>query len=190
MSSKSVDPDDYLHNPDPIRDRKLDKGGHAFTCRGLANLGCLVCFHSSLARLPYSRIHTQQFILAAGLITLLYVLPPFFLIQNLRFLIIACCSAGYPLITFFTKHPLSTLGGFNLGGINATGQIASIPGNWALIDKDTPQSAYSKPSYAEDGVTLDLVFSDEFNVDGRSFYPGGKNGFIMTARNLFLNRSL
>ncbi len=116
--------------------------------------------------------------------------PPFFLIQNLRFLIIACCSAGYPLITFFTKHPLSTLGGFNLGGINATGQIASIPGNWALIDKDTPQSAYSKPSYAEDGVTLDLVFSDEFNVDGRSFYPGGKNGFIMTARNLFLNRSL
>lgn len=34
--------DDYLHNPDPRRDRKNDKGGTIFTTRGFANLGCLV----------------------------------------------------------------------------------------------------------------------------------------------------
>lgn len=48
------EPDDYLHNPDPRRDRKNDAGGTIFTARGLMNLGCL-------------------FFLAAGLITLLCV---------------------------------------------------------------------------------------------------------------------
>lgn len=38
-----VEPDDYLHNPDPRRDRRVDKGGSVLTGRGLANLGCLVC---------------------------------------------------------------------------------------------------------------------------------------------------
>jgi hypothetical protein len=33
-------------------------------------------------------------------------------------------SAGYPLITYFTKHSLATFGGFNIGGINATGQVS------------------------------------------------------------------
>lgn len=35
------EPDDYLHNPDPKRDRKNDKGGTFLTARGFANLGCL-----------------------------------------------------------------------------------------------------------------------------------------------------
>ena len=48
------EPDDYLHNPDPRRDRKNDRGGTIFTSRGLANLGCL-------------------FILITGLTTLLWV---------------------------------------------------------------------------------------------------------------------
>ena len=39
-----------------------------------------------------------------------------------------------------------------------------------LIDPDTPQSAMSKKS--PDGTKLKLVFSDEFNKDGRTFYPG------------------
>lgn len=62
------------------------------------------------------------------------------------------------------------MGGFNIGGINASGQIAEI-GNFGLIDKDTPQDVYTKTSYI-DGSTLELVFSDEFNTDGRTFYPG------------------
>jgi beta-glucan synthesis-associated protein KRE6 len=44
-------------------------------------------------------------------------------------------------------------------------------GNWGLIDRDTPKSVYTKPSY-QDGTDLQLVFSDEFNTEGRTFYPG------------------
>ncbi|KAG8884997.1 hypothetical protein FRB97_002504 [Tulasnella sp. 331] len=97
-------------------------------------------------------------------------------IANLGCLAILACGlvtlfAGYPIITYFSSHPLPTLGSLNLGGINKTGQVPSMTGNWALIDKDTPQSAYTINSFY-DNSEMDLVFSDEFNVDGRSFYPG------------------
>jgi beta-glucan synthesis-associated protein KRE6 len=46
-----------------------------------------------------------------------------------------------------------------------------MPGNWGLIDLDTPQSAYTMPAFY-DGSDLQLVFSDEFNTPGRTFYPG------------------
>ncbi|KAI9840649.1 MAG: hypothetical protein M1838_003960 [Thelocarpon superellum] len=39
-----------------------------------------------------------------------------------------------------------------------------------LIDPDTPSSAMTRSGV--DGDELQLVFSDEFNVDNRSFYPG------------------
>lgn len=75
------------------------------------------------------------------------------------------------MISFFTKHSLSDLGGFNLGGINGSGQVPKMPGNWGLVDLETPQSAYTKTSYG-DGSDWQLIFSDEFNEDGRTFYPG------------------
>ncbi|KAI0737554.1 beta-glucan synthesis-associated protein [Daedaleopsis nitida] len=78
---------------------------------------------------------------------------------------------GYPIITFFTTHKLSFLGGFNIGGTNETGQIPDIPGNWGLIDKETPLELRQKQDYRT-GKTWQLIFSDEFNVDGRTFYPG------------------
>jgi len=131
ISPNHAEPDDYLHNPDPRRDRKSDKGGNVFTYRGLTNLGCLL-------------------VLVAGIVTLF---------------------AGYPMITFFSKHSLSDLGGFNLGGINGSGQVPKMPGNWGLVDLETPQSAYTMPSN-EDGSEMQLIFSDEFNTDGRTFYPG------------------
>jgi beta-glucan synthesis-associated protein KRE6 len=46
-----------------------------------------------------------------------------------------------------------------------------MPGNWGLVDLDTPKDAYTMNSYT-DGSELQLIFSDEFNTDGRSFYPG------------------
>ncbi|KAG9019307.1 hypothetical protein FRB90_004020 [Tulasnella sp. 427] len=74
-------------------------------------------------------------------------------------------SIAYPVATY-VRHP----SGFALG-INATGQVPTMVGNFGLIDKDTPKDAYTvKSSY--DGSELQLVFSDEFNVDGRTFYPG------------------
>ncbi|KAF9531629.1 beta-glucan synthesis-associated [Crepidotus variabilis] len=88
--------------------------------------------------------------------------------------VIACLLAlfvGYPIVTFVQKPYMSKNGGYNLGGTNASGQIPTLTGNWGLIDKDTSSDLYTRTSL--DGKTeYQLVFSDEFNVDGRSFYPG------------------
>lgn len=76
---------------------------------------------------------------------------------------------GYPIISHFLTKPLTNLGAFNLGGINATGQVMQTM--FALIDPDTPADAHTHKS-VEDGKDWQLVFSDEFNVEGRTFYPG------------------
>lgn len=103
LSPNHAEPDDYLHNPDPRRDRKHDTDKNFFTYRGLMNLGCLA-------------------ILCLALLTLLYVFPLFLL----SFCLEPLSSAGYPIISFFTTTPLSTMGGFNLGGTNATGQVGFL----------------------------------------------------------------
>ncbi|TEB12334.1 beta-glucan synthesis-associated protein KRE6 [Coprinellus micaceus] len=110
------EPDDFLHNPDPKRDRKNDSGG--------------TIFHHARA--------CQRF----------------------------------PLISHFTEVKYTTQGGFNLGGINATGQIAAIPGNYGLIDRDTPKEAYTKKGWHDPNEEFILVFSDEFEQEGRTFWPG------------------
>jgi hypothetical protein len=79
---------------------------------------------------------------------------------------------GFPVISFALRRELSSQGGFNLGGINATGQVPNMPGNWGLIDKDTPKNLYTKKSWNDPKTDMQLVFSDEFEVEGRSFYPG------------------
>lgn len=76
--------------------------------------------------------------------------------------------AGYPIIIWYReKHPTGP--GYNLGGINGSGQIPllNVP---HLIDLDTPQSAYTRTGF--DNQQYTLVFSDEFNMDGRTFYEG------------------
>jgi hypothetical protein len=50
-------------------------------------------------------------------------------------------------------------------------QVPSM-GNFALIDPHTAQEHYSKKPYTASGSNWTLVFSDEFEVEGRSFYPG------------------
>lgn len=45
------EPDDYLHTPDPRRDRKSDMGGTIFTWRGISNLGCLAILLLSMGTL-------------------------------------------------------------------------------------------------------------------------------------------
>ncbi|KAG8978219.1 hypothetical protein FRB93_011334 [Tulasnella sp. JGI-2019a] len=56
--------------------------------------------------------------------------------------------AGFPIISHYTHISIGTNGGYDLCG-----------------DAYTMQSAMNGENY-------NLVFSDEFNVDGRSFYPG------------------
>jgi len=88
----------------------------------------------------------------------------FFLLIGLLTLFI-----GYPVLIVVTK-PDPHISGWNVGGINASGQIPEFANFPRLIDSDTPDSAMTRVGY--DGNTYDLVFSDEFNVDGRTFYPG------------------
>lgn len=57
---------------------------------------------------------------------------------------------------------------YNLGGVNATGQRPAQPRE--LIDPDTPLEVYTRTGF--DGKQWSLKFSDEFNVDGRTFFPG------------------
>lgn len=88
------------------------------------------------------------FILVAGLLTLF---------------------AGYPVINWVRTHR-PKIEGFNLGGINATGQVPQLPNMPSLIDSDTPTNVYTRTG--TDGKTYNLVFSDEFETDGRTFWPG------------------
>jgi beta-glucan synthesis-associated protein KRE6 len=99
-NTAGAEDDDWLH--DPRKGKGINDRGTIFTLRGISNVGCLA-------------------ILAVGLTTLLYVslttklTPP--ASANSRI-----TSAGYPIIDYFTRPKPTNLGGYNLGGINATGQ--------------------------------------------------------------------
>ena len=54
--------------------------------------------------------------------------------------------------------------------INGTGQNADLPLLPSLVDADTPTEAKTRTGF--DGNTYTLVFSDEFNKEGRTFWPG------------------
>ncbi|KAF7303511.1 GH16 domain-containing protein [Mycena indigotica] len=87
--------------------------------------------------------------------------------------ILAVLFLVYPLHLYFTaaKPGQALVGSSTTSGVNASGQVPSI-GNFGLVDLHTPKSAYSLPSYHDPSQTLQLVFSDEFEEEGRSFYPG------------------
>lgn len=59
-----------------------------------------------------------------------------------------------------------------MGGTNASGQIPDIPNLPSLIDADTPDDIKTQTRTGFNGKQYQLVFSDEFNVDGRTFFPG------------------
>ncbi|KAG1730800.1 glycoside hydrolase family 16 protein [Suillus occidentalis] len=67
-------------------------------------------------------------------------------LTNLGCLDFPCCWNGYPVIPTMTN-------------------------NYGLIDVDTPTSAHTYTSFA-DSSQWQLVFSDEFEVEGRTFWPG------------------
>lgn len=79
--------------------------------------------------------------------------------------------AGYPIIYHFITPKPSFNDGFNYGGSNASGVVPELPGRRGPIDPDTPDWALTRTSL-HDGTQLQLIFSDEFNNDGRTFYPG------------------
>ncbi|EST10204.1 Beta-glucan synthesis-associated, SKN1 [Kalmanozyma brasiliensis GHG001] len=79
---------------------------------------------------------------------------------------------GYPVFSWLSRSHATTKGGFNLGGINATGQVADLHIGRDLVDPDTPDNVKTRRTLDGTNRQMNLVFSDEFNRDGRSFYPG------------------
>ncbi|WVQ79795.1 hypothetical protein IAT38_001895 [Cryptococcus sp. DSM 104549] len=78
--------------------------------------------------------------------------------------------AGYPIISFYQRPTMNTNGAFNLGGINGSGQVPMISNFPTPIDRDTPEDKYQRTGF--DGEEYNLVFSDEFEKEGRTFFPG------------------
>ncbi|PWZ01719.1 concanavalin A-like lectin/glucanase [Testicularia cyperi] len=78
---------------------------------------------------------------------------------------------GYPvLVKVLDMYDSSTKGAYGIGGTNGTGQVPALS-IATLIDTDTPKSAQTWTS-GTDSSSYHLVFSDEFEVDGRTFWPG------------------
>ncbi|KIY66706.1 glycoside hydrolase family 16 protein [Cylindrobasidium torrendii FP15055 ss-10] len=79
---------------------------------------------------------------------------------------------GYPIISFAKDYTIKHNIANNLG-VNGSGQVPDM-GAWNLIDSDTPKDARKRKSYVngDDSTDWVLVFSDEFETDGRTFYPG------------------
>ncbi|KAJ4369091.1 beta-glucan synthesis-associated protein [Neocucurbitaria cava] len=80
---------------------------------------------------------------------------------------------GYPVLTFVdklteTERTPCTDNPLCIKGKENEPLLSNL--RTGLIDPDTPASAMSRTSY--DGTKQVLVFSDEFNTDGRTFYDG------------------
>lgn len=81
--------------------------------------------------------------------------------------------AGLPAITFWRMETVSCTGDSCLDV--GSRPLLSKPRK-SLVDPDTPSSAKTKKDSS--GTTMKLVFSDEFNQDGRTFYPGDDQFFV------------
>nr|GAT57878.1 predicted protein [Mycena chlorophos] len=77
---------------------------------------------------------------------------------------------GYPVASHFTSKSSQSA----LASGTSSSSAKDLPNitNWNIIDVATPADAYTIPSFNDPSKTLSLVFSDEFEVEGRSFYPG------------------
>jgi beta-glucanase (GH16 family) len=80
-----------------------------------------------------------------------------------------CLFIFYPVLSFIRNNARNLAIDGNIR-INGTGQAPALVQLPQLIDLDTPDSAKTRQGF--DGEEYELVFSDEFSVDGRTFYPG------------------
>ncbi|KZV76984.1 glycoside hydrolase family 16 protein [Peniophora sp. CONT] len=79
----------------------------------------------------------------------------------------------FPALTFFSRVPLSALGlGSPAAAAQASSQVRGTAFGRAKVDIATPLDVHSRASFHDPTQQLQLVWSDEFEVEGRSFYPG------------------
>jgi beta-glucanase (GH16 family) len=74
-----------------------------------------------------------------------------------------------------------------VGAIPLSAAAASSALPW--VDQDSPIEACTTRSYS-DGSTLSLVYSDEFNVPGRSFADGSDPRWTAVNKNDYTNEAL
>ncbi|CAA7270511.1 unnamed protein product [Cyclocybe aegerita] len=84
-------------------------------------------------------------------------------------LALLCLFIFYPVLSFYRDEAKNRAIDGNIR-INATGQAPVLFQMPEVIDPETPPSAMTRTGF--DGQEYELVFSDEFNTDGRTFYPG------------------
>lgn len=138
LSIDEKEPDDYLHNPDPIADAAYDKNRFWYDLKTMDK------------RAAGGAIGVLFLLLAA--IVIFVLLPVFFYSGVTQ----PYHPEHYEVLSHY-KYPLSS----------------SIRTN--LVDPDTPEDAlYKKNQYGE---KWKLVFSDEFNAEGRTFYEGDDQFF-------------
>lgn len=129
------EPDDYLHNPDPVADAEYEKNR----------------FMNDLKNGDKRTV--TGFV---GLLTLLLGLAALFIIL--------------PVLTYsgVTDHHKAASQVYEILSYYEYPTLGAI--RTSLIDPDTPSDVYSKTTRT--GETWQLVFSDEFNAEGRTFYDG------------------
>lgn len=132
------EPDDYLHNPDPIADALYDKNRFMHDLKNMdrRSLGGL--------------LGVVVLGIAALLVFILYPALTFSGVTD------HYSPESYEILTKY-KYPI-------LGAIRTD-----------LVDPDTPKQFHEKK--VSTGDTWKLVFSDEFNKDGRTFYEGDDQFF-------------
>lgn len=127
------EPDDYLHNPDPVQDAYDHKHRFFLDFKNMdkRSIGGLVGF----------------FTLIIGLLLIFILLPALTYTGALDH----ARPTTYSILTDYV-YP----------------QLSAIRTN--LVDEDTPEEFHTHTS--KDGDEWQLVFSDEFNQVGRTFYEG------------------
>ncbi|CCF56320.1 hypothetical protein KAFR_0B00200 [Kazachstania africana CBS 2517] len=126
--------DDYLHNPDPEEEAKLDRQ------RFMED---------------FKHMSKRSF---AGLAGILFI----FLLGIFIFIVLPAITYSGAIYHNSTPDVTTILSLYSYPTLQAV--------RTNLVDPDTPESAYSRQ--AKDGDYWKLVFSDEFNAEGRTFYNG------------------
>ncbi|CCG25571.1 Skn1 protein [Candida orthopsilosis Co 90-125] len=138
LSIDEKEPDDYLHNPDPVLDADYNRNRFIYDLKHMDRRS----FNGALALLV-------MILAAIGVFIVLPVLT--FTNSNPR-----VEPQVYEVLTQYQYPMLSAI-------------------RQDLIDPDTPAEALT--NVGQDGRTWKLVFSDEFNAEGRTFYDGDDQFF-------------
>lgn len=145
------EPDDYLHNPDPIEDALYDKNRFKHDLKNMdrKSLGGLIGI-------------IVLFLAALGVFVLLPVFTYSGLADHAK-------PEVYEVLTQY-QYPI----------------LSAIRSN--LVDPDTPEQFFWHKN--KDGNNWKLVFSDEFNTEGRTFYEGDDQFFTAPDLNYAATRDL